>query len=554
VQLTLLHDLPLVEHYFHPSGGRRQTEHAVASGDDAGVPAASRLSRAVILVGTATVTALFGLDSTVISVALPAIRDELGGGAATIEWVSSIYLLTFAVTLIPAGRMVDRFGPRTMFGVGAALYVVAALLGAVATDPWMLVLGRGLQGIGAGLVAPAGLLAVTRAFGTERRGWAIGLMGMVLGLFSATGPLVGGAFTDTIGWRAIFVSHAVLATVGTLLVIRDSPPDRAGRAIELRLRSTAALAGAVLGIQLAVIEGRRLGWDAALAFLALSVACAAVLWRLERGRPDPVLDLSILRRPPVAASAIARSVVSFAFFGNLFYLTLFLESSAGYTAFQTGLILLPSSLVGVAASPFVGRLADRFGAGSVLFAGTAAASAGLFAIALVHKDSSIAYHVVPALILNGLGFAMVSVAARMAPLAAVSSDYHGRVTALVSFVSRVASGFGVTFATGVFHLLSDHGVTRALEERRLPTAQHTVQFVLGCLGVGNLQAHLDPRTVKGVGLPDVASAVSIVDSAFLWTFSATLFVLATIVAVGAFAIALLFFRARTPAPASGRVR
>jgi EmrB/QacA subfamily drug resistance transporter len=548
VQLTLLHDLPLVEHYFHPSGRRGLSEFPVAPRAGAPEPAQalSRTARGMVLAAVAMVAALFALDSTVVSVALPEIRDQLGGGSATIEWVSSIYLLTFAVSLIPAGRLADRFGPRVMFVSGTALYAAAALLGALAAAPWMLVLGRGAQGVGAGTVSPAGLLLVTRAFGADRRGWAIGLVGMLLGISSAVGPLVGGIFTDTVGWRAIFVAHGLLGAAAAFLLTRAVARDRSSSTVDLRLGSTAALAGVVLGIQLAIIEGRRLGWHDAIAFAALAAVSVVVFWRLERSRDDKVLDFSVLRRPPVAASVISRSVVSFAFFGNLFYLTLFLEGTAGYSAFQTGLILLPSSLAGVAASPFVGRLTDRVGPGSVLAAGTAAAAAGLFVVALIDKDSSIAFHLAPALILNGIGFAMVSVASRLAPLGAVPEAQHGRVTSLVSFLSRAAAGFGVTFATGIFHLLSTEGVTRALGDHELSAAPRTVDFVRGCLGVGNLRAHLDPLAVHGAGFPDVAAAATTVDSAFSWIFSATLIVLATIVALGAVAIAVLLRGSRQP--------
>ncbi|HXV35044.1 MAG TPA: MFS transporter [Gaiellaceae bacterium] len=546
MRLTLLHDQPLVDHFFHPSGRR-------GLGAEVTIPAQTsrvlpRRARRIVLAAAATVSGLFALDSTVISVALPAIRDDLGGGSATIEWVSSVYLLTFAVTLLPAGRMVDRYGARRMFLSGVAVYVAAAFLGALAAAPWMLILGRGAQGVGAGIVGPSVLVLVTDAFGAERRGWAIGLFGMLLGGFSAAGPLVGGIFTDTVGWQAIFVVHGVLAAAAAALVAR-TVPHLAGRArLPLLLGSTAALAGVVLGVQVSIIEGRRLGWEVGVLFVALAVASALVLWRRERGRTDRVLDFAMLRIPTVAASAIARSVVSFSFYGNLFYLTLFLESSAGYSAFQTGLILLPSSIAGVAVSPFVGRVVDRTGPGSVMALGTAVAAAGLFALALADNDSSVAFHLAPALVLNGLGYALVSVAAKSAPLGAVPDSQHGRVTSLVSFVSRVASGFGVTFATGVFHLLSGAGVARALSDRQLPDASGTADFVRDRIGVGDLQAHLKAAQVKQAGFPDVPTAVATVDAAFEWIFAGTLFVLGAIVVAGGAAIGLLLLRSRPARP------
>jgi MFS family permease len=161
----------------------------------------------------------------------------------------------------------------------------------------MLILGRGAQGVGAGIVGPAVLVLVTHAFGAERRGWAIGLLGMLLGVFSAAGPLVGGIFTDTVGWQAIFVVHATLAAVAAALVARTIAPEAAGSPLPLRLASTAALAGVVLGIQVSIIEGRRFGWQVGVVFVAVAVVSAVVLWRLERGRTDRVLDFTICEYP-----------------------------------------------------------------------------------------------------------------------------------------------------------------------------------------------------------------------------------------------------------------
>jgi MFS transporter, DHA2 family, methylenomycin A resistance protein len=547
VRLTLLHDLPFVDHYFHPSGryGLTETPLGVDATGEARSP--SERKRWIVLGAMATVSGLIALDSTVISVALPAIRDDLGGGSATIEWVASIYVLTYAITLLPAGRLVDRFGPGRMFVAGTAVYVAAAFLGAAAVWPWMLILGRALQGVGAGIVSPAGLVLVTRAFGEERRGYAIGMIGMLVGVFAAAGPIVGGAFTDTIGWRAIFVAHGTLAAVAALFVLRTVRSERRSAAVELRLRSVLLLSGVVLGVQICVIEGNRVGWPVAAGFAAVAACSGFALWRRERGSSDKVLDFSLLRRPPVAASAISRSVTSFAFFGNLFYLTLFLEASAGYSAFQTGLILLPSSVAGVLASPFVGRIVDRTGPNGVMAAGVAIVAAGMFALVLIDSNSSVAFHLVPSLLLNGIGYAMVSVSAKTAPLAAVSADLHGRVTSLVSFISRLAAGLGVTFATAVFHAFSDPGISQALGDHQVPSTPRAIGFVREYLGVGDLSSHLRRGNVRTAGFDTVAQAATTVDDAFSWIFTATMIVVALIVVAGAVTIVALA-RDRKPAP------
>lgn len=545
MRLTLLHDLPLVDHYFHPAAPSAPAESVALRAHRLGRArgAGPRRARVTVLLAVTTVSGLVGLDSTVISVALPAIRNDLGGGSATIEWVASSYALTYAVTLLLAGRLVDRIGAGRTFLTGTGVYVASALLGAVAVWPWMLIAGRGIQGIGAGIVSPAGLVLVTRAFGAERRGFAIGLMGMIIGAFAAVGPLVGGTLTDTVGWRAIFVTHAALAIVAAGLVTRTVPREPGSGAVELRLRPVLLLAAVVLAVQICIIEGHRVGWPVLVGFGIVAVSAALALRRVEHGRADKVVDFSLLRLPPVAASAISKSVVSFAFFGNLFYLTLFLQASAGYSAFETGVILLPSSVAGVLASPLVGRVVDRVGPTRVMAAGVAIVSAGLFALVLIDAGSSIALHLAPALLLNGIGFAAVSVSAKTAPLDAVPGDLHGRVTSLVSFVSHVASGFGVTFATGVFHVLSDTGIERALDHERISAKAGTIGFVDRYLGADDLTSQLHLDDVRGAGFATVEQAATTVDHAFAWTYAATMVVLGTIVAAGAVAIVVILRRA-----------
>jgi DHA2 family methylenomycin A resistance protein-like MFS transporter len=533
LRLDLLHDAHELDRL---RGGDRE---AGDSGESS-----SRGARLTVLVGVALMLAASALDATIISVALPTIRNDLGGGPEVIQWVASVYFLAAAVLLVPAGRMVDLVGARRVLVAGGAVYVTGSVLGAVATEPLVLILGRAVQGAGSGIMSPAAVVLVATVYGPRRRGTAIGLVTGMLALASTVGPVLGGILTDTVGWQVIFVNHAVLAGLGTALILRAPSRPGAGGRVSLDGRGTVAWAGTILAFQLAVLHWGALGGLAGPMLLGVSVLVGWVLVRTERRQDDPLFDLSLLKIPAVAAAAVARSLVAFAFFGNIFYLTLFLQSDAGYSAAQTGLILLPASLAGVAASPLVGKAVDRFGSGVVLELGTAAAALGLFVLAVVHETSSVVAHIAPGLVLNGLGFAMVSVSAKSAPLEAVAADLHGRVTSLVSVISKAAAGLGVTVATGLFNLYSGRGIDNGISDYELDGSDALRSFVRDRLGSSELRESLTPSEVVEVGFASVAQAADVIEDSFAFSMSLMMGSVALLVLGGAGAVALLLRRSR----------
>jgi len=259
----------------------------------------------------------------------------------------------------------------------------------------------------------------------------------------------------------------------------------------------------------------------------------------DRRAEDPLVDLSLLRPPRVLASLLCRVAVSFAFFGNIFYLTLFLQGPAGYSAFQTGLILLPSSLVGIASAPLAGRLVDRFSPDLTLILGTGAAALSLFALAVVHETSSVPLHLAPALALNGFGYALTTVGTKTAPLASVSPQMKGRVTALVSVTARLAAGFGVTFATGLFNLVLGPSIERALEVLGVPPSQEVRQFILGHIGASDLPQTVTDQAATSAGFTSAEQAVATVDKAFALSYSLISGIVGVLVVFVALGLALL---------------
>jgi EmrB/QacA subfamily drug resistance transporter len=519
---------------------------ATDPGDGAEGPssrAPARVRRAT-LIAVLAILAATGLDTTVISVALPTIRIDLGSSVTGIQWVSSVYMLALALILVPAGRLTDSLGPRRVMRMGLLGYLVSSAAAAAAPDTLVLILARAGQGFAAGLVAPATVVLIEAAFGASRRGRAFGLVAMVLAVASAAGPVVGGAFTDTIGWRAIFVVHFAMALVSLVMTTRAADPPGDGRRVAMDPLALLGMSVVVVGLQLAIIEGGQRGLAWGVTFIAAAAVGAAVLFMRDRRAEEPLVDLSLMRRPPVLAAVLCRVAVSFAFFGNLFYLTLFLQGPAGYSALQTGLILLPSSLVGIASAPLAGRLVDRIGADVTLVVGTAAAALSLFALAVVHETSSVPLHLLPALALNGFGYALTAVGAKVAPLASVAQHLKGRVTALVSVTARLAAGFGVTFATGLFNLVLGPSIGRAFEVVGVRPSDEARQFIVGHIGAADLPATVTAQSAASAGFASADQAVAAVDKAFALSYSLLSGIVGTLVVFVVLGLVVLLRRKR----------
>ena len=338
-------------------------------------------------------SALFvsSLDVTVVNVALPAFRAQLGAGQAQLQWIVDAYTLTLAVLLLPGGALGDRLGRRALFRTGLALFGLGSLGCALAPGPDVLIGVRVLQACGAALLQPSALSTITSSIGDPgRRARAIGVWAGVFGLAAAVGPLVGGLLIDTAGWRWIFLINLPVVAAALLFSLR-LPETRgtAPRPLDPLGISLAALA--VFGLTYLLIEGSHTGYTAPAPLSAgvtggLSAAAFALA---ERRRTHPLFPLSLLRhRGFTAATSIA--VLAFAILaGFLFTSSLYWQQARHASALGTGLALLPATLAIAIVSPVTGRLIHRLGARALLTAAGVALTTA--AVLLIVAASGHAY-------------------------------------------------------------------------------------------------------------------------------------------------------------------
>ena len=304
------------------------------------------------------------LDATVVNIALPTIGREFHAGLGSLQWVMSGYTLTLAAFLLIGGSLGDHFGRRKVYSIGIIWFAVASAACGFAPNAVFLIVTRVLQGVGAALLTPGSLAILEASFAPADRGRAIGAWSGFGGLATAAGPLIGGYLITAASWRWIFFINIPIAAVVVALCARHVPesldPNATGK-----IDNAGALAGVVFltGITFAFIEAPTLGWSSpsVLAMTAVGAAALAVFLLRELSAASPMLPLGIFRVRQFAATNAVTFIVYAALTGATFLLPVELQVVSGYSPLDSGLALLPITVIMLALSARSGKLASRIG-------------------------------------------------------------------------------------------------------------------------------------------------------------------------------------------------
>jgi EmrB/QacA subfamily drug resistance transporter len=332
------------------------------------------------LLAVSVATFMLLLDITVVNVALPSIREDLGASFTDLQWVVDAYALTLAALVLTAGSLADRLGRRRLFAGGLAIFSLASLLCALAPDPTFLNVARALQGVGGAVMFAVSLALIAQEFTAGReRGMAMGLYGGTIGMAVAIGPLVGGALTDSLGWESIFylnVPIGLLAIAVTYLKVRESRDPHATR---IDWAGVGTFSGALFLLVLALVRGNDEGWGSSpiIALFAGSAALLVAFLAVERRVAEPMLPLGLFRRPAFTGVQLAAFAVSGSMFALFLYLTLYLQNYLGLSPLEAGVRYLPITLASFVAAPIAGALLSRVPARLMMSVGLAVGGVGL---------------------------------------------------------------------------------------------------------------------------------------------------------------------------------
>jgi EmrB/QacA subfamily drug resistance transporter len=382
-----------------------------------------------------------GLDATAVNVALPAIRASLGGGLAGQQWVSNAYLLTLGSLILVGGSLGDLYGERRVFAIGVAGFGVVSMLCALSPSIGFLVAGRAVQGAFGALLTPSALAVIVAAFPQSERGGAIGSWTAWAGIATVIGPLVGGYLVETVSWRLIFAVNVPFVAFTLLLIFLAVPGRRsAGPSARVDWIGAALTFLGLAGPVLALIRQPAVGW-ASPEVWAPGLGGLALLGLFlvhERSTRAPMLPLGLFARRNFSVG----NAETFAMYGGLgatfFFLVLFLQEVAGYSALQAGLALMPSTIVMFTLSKSTGRLADRFGPWLFMGLGPLLAAAGLALMLRMGARLTYLTDLLPALLIFSIGL-VCTVAPLTATVLSDADESNGGIASGVNnAIARVA--------------------------------------------------------------------------------------------------------------------
>ncbi|MEV0295415.1 MFS transporter [Nocardia sp. NPDC050710] len=417
--------------------------------------ASKRRPLAAVLAAVGIPMFMVTLDNLVVTNALPIIRTELGASLSDLQWFVNAYTLSFASLLLTAAAIGDRLGRRRVFLAGIALFTLASAACALATEPWMLIAARAIQGLGAAGVMPLSLTLLSAAVPERMRSAAIGIWGGISGLGVAVGPLVGGAVVEGLNWQWIFWVNVPIGLLALPFAVRMLD-ESFGGSRRLDPLGLVFAAGGVLAPVWGVIHGAEDGWTSAGvlgSFIGGATLLAALIfWELRT--PHPMLPLRLFRSRAFRVSNTTGFTFSVGVFGSIFLLAQYFQVVQGYNPLEAGIRTMPWTLAPMVVAPIAGLVVDRVGARSLLTTGQ-----GLLAVALAWMaaittiDVGYAAFVGPFL-LGGIGMGLTFAPGSTVVMASAAPEDRAMASGTNSTIREVGVAMGVAVLASVF---ASHG-------------------------------------------------------------------------------------------------
>jgi EmrB/QacA subfamily drug resistance transporter len=390
------------------------------------------------------------LDNTVVNVALPAIKADLGITTSELEWTVAAYALTFASLLLTGGKLGDLLGRRLIFVIGLVVFTLSSLACGLSSSAPELIGARAIQGIGAALMMPATLSIISATFAVRERGTAIGIWAGVSAVALAIGPLLGGLITEHISWNWIFyvnVPIGVLAVVSAFVVVPESRDTSHEQRLDLAGLLTSGIG--LFALVYALIEANNYGWGSA-RILGLFVVAAVALTAfvlLEMHQRLPLLDLTLFRSGTFAGANLVAILVTLAMFGIFVFFPIYMQTFRGWSPTQAGAALLPWTLMVVIFAPIAGKLSDHVGSRWLIAGGMSVVAVCCLWLSTVTLHSSF-WHMLPGFILGGLGMSFVMTPMSAAAMGAAPVAKAGVASGVLNTFRQVgvALGIGITGA------------------------------------------------------------------------------------------------------------
>jgi EmrB/QacA subfamily drug resistance transporter len=389
------------------------------------------------------------LDTTIVNVALPSIKTDLGFSQTSLAWIVNAYLLTFGGFLLLGGRLGDLFGHRRLFLIGVSLFTLASVACGLSTTQGLLVAARAVQGLGGAVVSAVALSLIMNLF-TEpaERAKAMGVFGFVLSGGGTLGVLLGGVLTDVLSWHWILLVNVPIGIAVYILSLRLVPATGGSAGGRLDVAGAVTVTASLMLAVYAIVNGNQEGWTSAqtLGLLGGAVVLMAAFLTIEARVPAPLVPLGLFRLRNLATANVVGVLWSAAMFAWFFISALYLQEVLGYTALEVGLAFLPATLImGAFSISLSAKLIMRFGIKTPLATGLLLAALGLLLFVRAPVDGNFVVDVLPSMILLGCGAGMAFNPVLLAAMSDVAPEQSGLASGIVntSFMMGGALGLAI---------------------------------------------------------------------------------------------------------------
>jgi EmrB/QacA subfamily drug resistance transporter len=432
-------------------------------------------TKRIVIVAAILGSGIVFLDSTIVNVALPAIRASLHGDLADQQWIVEAYLLTLSSLLLVGGSLGDLFGRRRVFSIGVAAFGLCSLLCAAAPSSPVLIASRAVQGIAGALLVPSTLALIMDNFEDHERAAAIGTWTAWTGVATVIGPLGGGALITLASWRWVFAINLIPVAI-TLVLLRRLPPDTRSPGHVDWLGALLAAFG-LAGPVFALIEQPSRGWgrpEVLIPLLGGLVLLGAFLVQ-ERRSPAPMMPFELFRSRNFTVGNLTTLTLYAGLSIATFFLVLFIQQVGGYSALEAGLALLPLTVLMFLLSKRFGALADRLGPHAFMAGGPVVAGVGLLLLTRIGAGADYLTEVLPGVIVFGLGLSATVAPLTATVLGAVEQGHSGVASGINNAISRVAGLLAIAALGAVITGSFQHRLDHDLAGRHLtPAAQVAV--------------------------------------------------------------------------------
>ena len=424
------------------------------------------------------------LDTTIVNVALPTIKSSLGFNETNLVWVVNAYLLTFGGFLLLGGRLADLYGQRRLFLIGIVSFTAASLACGLALSQEMLIVARAVQGVGGAVVSAVALSLIMNLFpdGPERVK-AMGYFGFVMAGGGSVGVLLGGLLTGLLDWRSIFLVNLPIGALVLYLSLRLLPDGKGEGSRHLDVAGAVTITTSLLLAVYAVVNGEQAGWTSrqTLGLAGAAVALLLIFVAIESNVKAPLVPLGLFRLRNISVSNIIAVLWAAAMFAWFFLSALYMQQVLRYSPMQVGLAFLPANLImGAFSYSLSAKMVNRFGIRRPLAAGLACAAVGLMLFAMAPPtDGSFVLHVLPAMLLLGVGAGMAFNPVLLAAMSDVEPKDSGLASGIVNTAFMMGGSLGLAVLASLAAARTNSWLAQGASTPEALTAGYSLAFLIG---------------------------------------------------------------------------